>query len=1260
MSKLKKISLGVLLVLIVLLGALGWLLGTERGLHFALDRGARWVPGLAISRVEGGWRDLTLKDVRYAMPGVDVAAGQLHLGLNLACLRSKALCVNDLSARDVQVTVQSDKLPPSAPKEDSGPLTEITAPLPITLRQLSLHNVTVKVDDTAVALADFRTGLNWQGRALTVTPTQISGLQIALPKAPAEQTPAARKADKQTARTDKANPPATPLGETLHNLFAKPLLADLPSISVPLDLKVEALRGERIQLSGPLDLQISDLLFQASTTAQRIQLDTLTLKSSLADLQAQGQARFDGDWPVDLAVKGVVHGDPAPGEKIDLTLRGAVRDQLQAALTAAGPLNAQLSAKTELAKAGLPLALSLTSKQVQWPLTGKAQYQLRDLALQLDGKATGYTLKLHGAFNGQGLPAAQISANGKGNEQQFALDRLRVAALQGHTDITALADWSNAISWRGEITLDGLNTARQWPDWPAKLNGSLKTRGSVHGGSWQLQVPALNLTGSVKQNPLELRGALQGNAAGQWTIPGVHLLLGRNKVDIEGQLNRTLNLDAVIDAPHLDNILPGLGGVVQGKLHARGELAAPVVQADLTASRLRWQDLSIHSMLLKGDISSADQIQGQLTAHAEGIRQGELDIRDVALDARGNEKQHQLRLTVDGKPVAGELQLSGAFNRDALRWQGALSRAHFATPVGDWQLSNPVALDYRQQTQSVDIGAHCWRNPNAEVCAPETIHAGASGKARLLIKRFDLAMLRPFLDKATQVQGRFSGEAAVAWQQQGGLPQAKVTLNGQGVQIAQHLDNGTLPVAFDTLALNASLENGRALLDWRIYLNRNGHFDGRLQIADPQGKRELAGDVSIDNLSLTMLQPLLEKDEKIRGLINARLKLGGNLQDPLIYGNLKLDDADVDGSFMPVDLTRAQLAVDFRGKQSTLDGLAQTTHGQLTLKGNADWRDLQNWRAHLAAKGDRLRVAVPPMAKLDVTPDLTFDATPTLLQLGGKVDIPWARIEVKDLPESATPVSSDEVVLDNRLQPVNQPKASTPISSNLIVHVGDDVRMNAFDLKARLNGDLKVIQDQHGLGLHGQINIPSGRFHAYGQDLLVRKGLLIFSGPPQEPSLNVEAIRNPEVTQDDVIAGVKVTGLADQPKLEVFSEPAMSQEEALSYLLRGQGLEAAGGDSNMMTSMLIGMGISKGSKVVGKIGQAFGVQDLALDTEGAGDSSQVVVSGYILPRLQVKYGVGIFDSLATLTLRYRLMPKLYLEAVSGIDQALDLLYQFEF
>lgn len=50
----------------------------------------------------------------------------------------------------------------------------------------------------------------------------------------------------------------------------------------------------------------------------------------------------------------------------------------------------------------------------------------------------------------------------------------------------------------------------------------------------------------------------------------------------------------------------------------------------------------------------------------------------------------------------------------------------------------------------------------------------------------------------------------------------------------------------------------------------------------------------------------------------------------------------------------------------------------------------------------------------------------------------------------------------------------------------------------------------------------------------------------------------------------------------------------------------------------------------------------------------------MLPGLKVKYSVGIFDSLATLTLRYRVIPKLYVEAATGVDQALDMLNSFEF
>ena len=1257
MSRWKKVLIGILIFLLLLLGGIAFLLGTTTGLHLVLNGAARWVPGLAIKQVDGGWRNLTLKGVQYEMPGVTVNAGEFHLALQLGCLKNSAFCVNDLSLKDVNVVVDSKKMAPAAPApvEEESSSGELSTPYPLTLRHLALHNINVKVDDTAISLADFTSGLSWQGRALTLNPTHIQGLLIALPKV-------AKVADEQIVqpKVQQPKPNEEPLGETLKAMFAKPILPDLPDFKMPLDVDVQQLLGEQLRITGDTDITVNRLLLKAKTQDRLLHLETLDVDSPQGQLNAQGQATLAENWPVNFTLNSALNVDPIKGEKIKMTVEGGLREQLNLALNLSGPVQVQMDATTRLAEVGLPLSMTVRSPQLRWPLTGETQYQADNVDFSFKGKATDYVMSLKTALKGQGIPPATVTLDGKGNVEQFSLDRLRLAALEGNTDLTALVDWSKAISWRSELTLSGIDTAKQYPDWPAKLDGKITTRGSLYGGSWQMRVPELKLRGNVKQNAVTADGSLYGNSYNQWDIPGLKLVLGRNNIDLKGSLGDKLNLDANIDAQHLDNALPGLGGVAKGTIKARGDLKTPQLLADLTATGLRWQALTVARVVLKGDVRSGEQIQGKLGLEVDQLKQDALAISKITLDASGSEKQHQLKLNVTGEPVSGQLALNGSFDRATQRWKGSLNNTRFDTPVGEWRLTRAIALDYLNSKQTVSIGPHCWQNPNAELCVPQTIEAGPSGHAKVALNRFDLAMAKPFLGEGTQLSGLFTGDADVSWTAGGGLPQGRVSLKGNGVKVEQDVEGNTLPVAFDTLNLNAALRNGRAQLDWLIRIANNGQLDGNVQIADPQGRRTLSGNVNIASLSLALLNPALMKGEKVAGMVNANLRLGGSLQKPQVFGQLGLKDVDVDGSFMPVDLTAANLNMVFNGMSSTLEGLVQTSKGQLTLSGGADWSVLDAWRARIAAKGDKIRVTVPPMVRMDVSPDLVFEATPQLFNLDGRVDIPWARITVQEVPESAVGVSSDEVLLDKDLKPIAPKSTAIPINSNLIIHVGDDVRLSAFGLKAKLNGDLKMVQDKRGLGLNGQINIPSGRFHAYGQDLIVRKGELQFAGPPDQPYLNIEAIRNPEATEDDVTAGVRVTGLADEPKAEVFSDPAMSQQEALSYLLRGQGLDSTGSDSSAVTSALVGLGLAQSGQVVGKIGETFGVSNLALDTAGVGDSQQVQVSGYVLPGLQVKYGVGIFDSLATLTLRYRLMPKLYLEAVSGLDQALDLLYQFEF
>ncbi|KMW71476.1 translocation and assembly module TamB [Photorhabdus luminescens subsp. luminescens] len=1257
MRWIKKVSIVFLLMVTLLAIAVAGLVGTQSGLHFMINSAARWVPGLDIASVSGGWRDLTLKGVKYQMPGVNVNVNQFHLSLRLSCLKDSQLCVNALTTEGVEVAINTSQLPSageSSPK--SEPLTELRTPYPVSLDLLSVKNVTVTVDDTVFALDELRTAAYWQQKALTLKPTKINGLLVGLPKT----TPERLKTAEAEEKAKRGTGPEKSLAEILKKLFSQPLLATLPEVPIPLDVTITGISGKQLRLTGDTNITINEFLLQLSNQGQQIQLNKLNVKMPEGSLTINGSATLAQQWPIKLVIKGELNRQEIQGQKVDVKLNGALLEQLSLGLNLSGPVSAKLDAQTELAKTGLPVRMTFESQQLSWPLTGEPEYQLDGVKMRLNGQASGYDLSLRSSIKGNEIPSALLVLDAKGNEEQFRLTRLRLSALQGRAELAGVADWSKAVSWHTVLTLSGINTAKQWPEWPAKIDGKIVTRGSLHGGSWQLQIPEITLDGNVKQNLVKAKGKISGNAAGQWNIPQFELALGRNKMNLQGQLSKQWKLDGDIRAPKLDGILPGLGGVVNGTLKLRGNRQAPQLLTDLNANGLKWQDLRIDRVSVKGNVRSAEQIHGDLAVKVSQLKQADLIVRNLTLDAKGNEKQHNLKLKIDGEPIAGQLSLNGSFDRKQQRWEGSIDNTRFDTPVGEWRLTKAITLDYLNQQQKVTVGTHCWLNPHARLCVPKPIEAGASGSASIVLERFDLAMIQPLLGPETHLKGVFSGNADVKWGAEVGLPQANINLNGDGVQVKQMVDGTALPVDFQTLTLNAGLKNGTAKLNWLFKIMGNGQFNGDVQVADLAGHRNLSGNVDIQDISLALIEPILGQGDKAEGHLYANLRLGGNAKNPLLFGRLNLSALQASGHWIPFDVTQGQIGVNFDGIRSVLDGVIKTPKGQLNLNGDADWRNVDAWHARVAANGDKLRVTVPPMVKIDVSPALVFEASPQLLKLDGSVGIPWAHITVKELPESTVEASPDEVILNENLQPLQEKKASIPIQSNLTIHIGDDVRLSAFGLKAQLKGDLKVVQDKQSLGLNGQVDILDGRFHTYGQDLIVRKGLIMFSGPPDQPLLNIEAIRNPDSTDGQVIAGVRVIGLADQPKVEIFSEPVRSQLEALSYLLRGEGLENSNSDNSQMTAILIGLGVAQSGQLVGKIGEIFGVSDLALDTQGVGDKSQVVVSGKITKDLQVKYGVGIFDSLATLTLRYRLMPRLYLEAVSGIDQTLDLLYQFEF
>jgi translocation and assembly module TamB len=452
--------------------------------------------------------------------------------------------------------------------------------------------------------------------------------------------------------------------------------------------------------------------------------------------------------------------------------------------------------------------------------------------------------------------------------------------------------------------------------------------------------------------------------------------------------------------------------------------------------------------------------------------------------------------------------------------------------------------------------------------------------------------------------------------------------------------------------------------NWLVAIKDNGDLSGRATISNLQGDKQINANVKLDRFTLGFLEPMIKDYHKFDGQVDTNLTVTGPILHPAVNGLLKVTKLEATGRKVPLDIKNADIKLAFSGYNASLIGNIYTPDGQLLLRGTGNWQDMAAWKTKLNINGKELKVSVPPMVALKVSPDLTIEASPTAAEITGKIGIPWGRITVNQLPKSAVKVSKDQVILKDDLQPLKA-KSEVPfdIKTNIFVHIGDDVKLSAFGLKAGLLGDLNIRQAGKGPMIYGEVNIAKGSYYrALGQELLIRKGQILFNGPAEQPYLSIEAIRDPDNVEDDVIAGVRVTGPADKPEVNIFSDPAMPQQNALSYILTGKNLDSeSSGDSNSaMTTALIGMGLAQSGQLVGDVGEAVGVKDLSLSTSGAGDDSQVTISGYIAPGLQVKYGVGIFNQVDEFTLRYRLMRNLYVEAVSGLDQAVDLLYQFEF
>ena len=253
----------------------------------------------------------------------------------------------------------------------------------------------------------------------------------------------------------------------------------------------------------------------------------------------------------------------------------------------------------------------------------------------------------------------------------------------------------------------------------------------------------------------------------------------------------------------------------------------------------------------------------------------------------------------------------------------------------------------------------------------------------------------------------------------------------------------------------------------------------------------------------------------------------------------------------------------------------------------------------------------------------------------------------------------------SRAAPTGKAASKQAIKLKLNIALGDKLRLRGHGIDTLLRGDLlltqaqsALAQTQSALALSGDILTAGGTFDAYGQKLEIETGRLSFTGPLDNPRIDVLAVRP---GNDDVRAGVTVTGSALAPRIKLYSDPLMSDNETLSWLLLGRAPDELGrADTALLQRAAMALLSGDGESRKGRLTKTLGLDDLTVSDSGVDAKGTVVRLGKQLSkRWYVGYERGLNATTGSWQLIYRIAQRFTLRGQSGDDNALDLIWQWK-
>lgn len=1035
--------------------------------------------------------------------------------------------------------------------------------------------------------------------------------------APARDAEATLQADLRNAAAGRWDQGALPVRHLVLAVAGRP---DQPTSLRLTALDAELSGGARVQGKGQRE---ANGRWQLDARVQGLRPEALDARAT--------PARLDGP----LTLSGGGAGQPLAA-KVDL--RGTLQQRpLRLQARAQGQLHAQGGSSWQIDEA------RLTSGDADLQASGRVETTAANsVAAQLDAKLRQFDPHLlwRGAPGSAWarLPATRLNADAKLDVRGTTPD-----TATGTAQATLLPSQFGGLAAQGQFSVKRARAADAAAfDAEARLGSnrlqaSGEARMTAVAAQWKLQAPKL-----AELNPLLAlfeQGAVAGQAEGDGDVQLVRAPAARGKAAGPWRA----------------------GG--SGRLALTGASARGTTVAN---ARGRWT-LPLPGM--DGDAPLA------LALEANGLRHPQLLLGSAKVNVQGRRSAHDIQAQVDGrKPgqgrnadfnIGAKLQAQGRWDGQA--WAGRIAKLD----VAPLRPGTPATLAASNVALKVGPGLRVAAEPGRAEVGGAFVRWQALGwqggdkpELRAELQLEDLAAA-PLLARWQPDFGwggdlRVGGHASVLFNDR---LTAELLVERRSGDLRVTDEFGSRALELTDLRVAVNVRDGVWQFAQGLAGRELGSFGGALTLRPtglwPNAQTPVQGVLQANVAQLANWGAWVPAGWRVGGRVGATVQLAGRAGAPDLVGSVDGDGLALRHLLYGVDFTEGRFTLALNGQHAELTRLeARGGDGWLRATGRAELGAKPT--AHVEMKADKLRVLSRVDRRIVASGDATLDLNDKGLALAGKLR---ADEGLFDFTRGDAPTLADDVTVvrsSRNTGPVAPPAPSAVRNTavNVELDFGRDFKVRGRGLATTLRGQLQITQKDSGpLRVTGKLDADGGQYAAYGQKLDIERGDISFTGSLDNPSLDLLAVR-PNL---DIRVGVYVGGTALAPRVNLYSEPDMSDTDKLSWLLLGREPDGLGRtDTALLQRAAVALLSGEGEGATGRALRQLGLDELSLSQSDDDTRSTIVRLGkQISRRWYVGYERSLNATTGSWQLIYRIAQRFTLRAQGGDDNALDVIWQWK-